>query len=133
MLGLLTFSYYKRHEGLEPGSLPGYAKRTPRVQAAYEYALHNPELLEYIPCYCNCHRLGHKSVEDCFVKSLKKGGKVVFDDHGSECGICYATVLDSKKLLQEGKSSSEIRDFVDEKYSQYGRGTVTPRPVEMNN
>ena len=71
--------------------------------------------------------LGHKSVEDCFIKEFKKDDKVTFENHGANCGICYHTVLDSKSLNQEGKSPTEIRDFIENKYSKYGKGTDTPK------
>ena len=125
---LLIFNYYWLNRGEDRENLPKYAQRTPRVKAAYEYALEDPELLEHIPCYCNCHRLGHKSVEDCFVSKFKEDGKVVFTEHGANCGTCYSIVLDSKELSQEGKTTQEIRDFIDNKYSRYGLPTNTPKP-----
>lgn len=107
--------YFQEQEGL-----PKYAQKSPQVQAAYEYALEKPELLRQIPCYCGCSRIGHKNVEDCFVKEFKDNGKIVFDDHGANCGICYFTALDSKALFEQGKSPQEVKNFIDEKYSRYG-------------
>jgi len=123
---LLIFSYQWQNKGSDANELPKYALRTAEVRAAYEYALENPGLLENMPCYCDCNGLGHEHVRHCFIKEFKGDGRVVFDEHGANCGICYSTVLDSKTLLEKGETIREIRDFIDNKYSQYGQGTKTP-------
>jgi hypothetical protein len=107
--------------------IPDYAQRTKEVKLAYEFALSNPEALTKIPCYCGCVRLGHRSVEDCFIKEFKKDGKIVFERHGAYCGMCYSIVLDVKELSQQGKSIPETRKFIIDKYSKYGdQPTNTP-------
>jgi len=107
--------------------IPDYAQRTEEVKLAYEYALSNPEVLSKIPCYCGCYKLNHQSVENCFVKEFKKDGGVVFEKHGAYCGMCYSIVLETKELFQQGKDISEIRQYIDNKYSKYGgRPTNTP-------
>ena len=116
------------NEGVEASNLPKDALRDPVVREAYEYVVKNPEFLDYIPGYCNCYRLGHKNIKNCFVSKFKSNGNVVFDHHAVDCAICYHTVLDSKKLFQQGKSVQTIRDFIDNKYSRYGTGTSTPKP-----
>jgi hypothetical protein len=41
-----------------------------KVIEAYQFAVEHPEVLNYMPCYCGCNEeAGHKSNEDCFVKS----------------------------------------------------------------
>ncbi len=124
LAGINYFSVNKK----QVGELPQYALRTPKVQAAYEYALEDQDLLKHIPCYCNCHRLGHQHVGECFVKDIKESGEVVFDNHGSNCGTCYNIVLESKSLKEQGKIVQEIREYIDNKYSQYGQPTFTPKP-----
>jgi hypothetical protein len=108
--------------------IPNYAQRTKEVKLAYEFALSNPEVLTKIPCYCGCVRLGHQSVEDCFIKEFKKDGKIVFEKHGAYCGMCYYIVLDVKELSQQRKSVPEIRQFIIDKYSKYG-GQPTNTPL----
>lgn len=103
--------------------LPKYATRTSIVKAAYQYAVENPDLLEQIPCYCNCYRMGHRSVEDCFVKNIKNGGRVIYSDHGANCGICYGIALDAKQMVENGKTPDKIRSIIDEKYAEYGQPT----------
>jgi len=126
-VSVIAFNFYLISQGRSGNDLPKYAKRTPIVEAAYNYSLENPELLEHIPCYCNCYKLGHKNVRDCFIKEFKEDNKVVFDEHGSNCGTCYYTVLDSKDLFEQGQSPQKIREFIDNKYSKYGIGTNTPQ------
>jgi len=107
--------------------IPDYAQRTEEVKSAYEFALSHPEVLTKIPCYCGCVRLGHRSAENCFVKEFKKDGGVVFEKHGAYCGMCYAIALETKELFQQGKNISEIKQYIDNKYSKYGgRPTNTP-------
>jgi len=69
---VIALNYQWINKGREKTSLPEYAKRTSIIEAAYSYTLENPELLDYIPCYCNCHRSGHQNVKDCFIKEFKE-------------------------------------------------------------
>ncbi len=55
----------------------------PRSEEAYRGAIAHPEVLEWIPCYCNCGRnAGHRSVLDCFIAS-RDGDEITFDGHGA--------------------------------------------------
>lgn len=50
---------------------------------AYQFAVDNPNVLKYIPCYCGCGKLeGHDSNLDCFIKS-GSGNDIVFDKHAA--------------------------------------------------
>jgi len=51
------------------------------VQEAYRFAVANPDVLDVIPCYCGCDRVGHKNNRMCYVQSENSDGTVVFDDH----------------------------------------------------
>ena len=73
--GLLGFSYYLNNKGIEASKLPKDALRDPVIREAYEYVVENPEFLDYIPCYCNCYRLGHNNIKDCCI--------------GPPCTMCY--------------------------------------------
>jgi hypothetical protein len=120
--------FYFSHFPPKQNKIPDYAQRNEEVKLAYEYALSNPQALTKIPCYCGCYRLGHQSVENCFVKEFKKDGEAVFEKHGAYCGMCYSIVLDAKKLLEQGKDISEVRQYIDNKYSKYG-GQPTNTPL----
>ena len=52
------------------------------VRAAYESAARQPEVLEQLPCYCGCRKLGHRSNRDCFVAARDLAGRVTWDAHG---------------------------------------------------
>ncbi len=52
------------------------------VQAAYEFAARHPEVLERLPCFCGCERLGHGSNRHCFVAGRQADGRVTWDAHG---------------------------------------------------
>ena len=51
------------------------------VQDAYRFALANPDVLERIPCYCGCNRVGHRNNLMCYVQPESAVGEVVLDYH----------------------------------------------------
>lgn len=57
------------------------AAAPPVVREAYQFALANPDVLKFIPCYCGCGA-DHGSVKDCFVREVYPDGSAVFDDMG---------------------------------------------------
>ena len=62
---------------------PELRELPPEVQEAYRFALANPEILEKIPCYCGCDRIGHMNNLMCYVKPSDTGGQPVFDSHAA--------------------------------------------------
>lgn len=52
------------------------------VQEAYRYAVADPGVLQYMPCYCGCGSQGHTSARDCFVDEVRADGSVVLDRMG---------------------------------------------------
>lgn len=116
--------------GMDTSQLPEYVKDAPpRVREAYEYAVMNPLVLEFQPCYCGCGAMGHTSNQDCFVKEIQPDGEVVFDNHAAGCGICVDIAQDVMRMSDEGKTSLEIRQYVDSYYSQFGPSTDTEMPL----
>lgn len=51
----------------------------PEVQEAYRFAVANPNVLQYIPCYCGCVNQGMTSNHDCYVQESRSDGTVVLD------------------------------------------------------
>jgi len=97
-----------------------------KLTLAYQAAALLPEELKQIPCYCGCgESAGHKSNFNCFIAEIKED-EVVWDDHGTRCGICVDIALMSTSLLKEGKSPSDIRNTIDE---MYGEGFGEPTPL----
>lgn len=115
--------------GAGSGEYPDYVTRaSARVQAAYHHAVNNPETLEYIPCTCGCIAMNHKNNLECFVANRNERGEIIFDPHGSGCGICVDIALDVKRLHELGWSMMDIRRYIDGNYGQYGNSTDTPLP-----
>jgi hypothetical protein len=102
-----------------------------QIQQIYSLAAANTDLLQWIPCYCGCgESAGHTSNKDCFVSKMDKDGAVIWDDHGTRCGVCMEIAAYSIKMKQEGKSVKEIRTFIDTKYNKgYAKPTDTPMPI----
>lgn len=100
------------------------------IADVYKVAAEHAELLEWIPCYCGCgESTGHKSNINCFIHEIAEDGSVVWDDHGTRCGICLEIALQSALLQKEGKSVKEIRDRIDATYEgKAGSPTPTPMP-----
>lgn len=106
---------------------PAYV--TANVRDGYEYALRRPDVLKYLPCYCGCGLMdGHTSNLDCFIVGVEKNGSVRFDDHGSFCDTCLQIARDAERLLGQGKTLAQVRDYVDATHGGKGPGTDTPKP-----
>lgn len=112
--------------------LPTFLKgQSEEIRLVYQAAGKSTELLQWVPCYCGCaESAGHKSNMNCFVKKINEDGSVVWDDHGTRCGVCLEIAAESMKMKQEGKSIKEIRNYIDEKYKEgYAKPTKTPMPL----
>ncbi|MBE0429443.1 MAG: hypothetical protein IBX61_06180 [Thermoleophilia bacterium] len=58
---------------------PSAPKDSPK---AYQAAIDHYEDMSHVPCYCGCAQAGHRSVRDCFIKSMN-GSNIVYDNHGA--------------------------------------------------
>jgi hypothetical protein len=90
------------------------------VQEAYQFAVANPDTLSELPCYCGCGAMGHDSNLACYVKAFGADGAPVFDSHALGCSICVDITQDAMRLLRQGKSVADIKDYVDTAYAKYG-------------
>lgn len=92
---------------------------------AYRLATRMPEMLNKLPCYCDCGRAsGHTSLNSCF---FKPDGS--YNDHASGCEVCGLEMVDAAQWTTEGKSLKQIRTMIDSKYTPYGTPTNTA-PVD---
>ncbi|MFJ7680026.1 PCYCGC motif-containing (lipo)protein [Peribacillus sp. NPDC097264] len=98
------------------------------MKTIYLAVAQNQALLEKIPCYCGCgEEAGHKNNYDCFIHENKKNGAVVWDDHGTKCGVCLEIAAQSILDLNDGMTIKDIRDKVDKAYKKgYAKPTPTP-------
>ena len=104
--------------------------RSPQViRDAYIFAAQNPQVLEYVPCFCGCETRGHKRNADCFVQSRNPDGSVrEWDTHGMACIICIDVARDAMQMRASGARVDDIRNAVESKYAAYERQTPTPLP-----
>lgn len=102
----------------------------PVIVEAYKIAGTNRELLKSIPCFCGCgESAGHLHNGNCFIKEELPDGSIVWDDHGTRCGVCMEIAVISSKLKEAGKTTKEIRAYIDNAYKEgYGKPTPTPMP-----
>lgn len=100
------------------------------MRQIYLTAAANSELLEWIPCYCGCgESAGHIHNGHCFFKEIRDDGVIVWDDHATRCYNCMEIAVYSAALKQEGMTTLEIRNWVDENYKEgYAKPTPTPMP-----
>jgi len=101
------------------------------VQQVYEFAARHPEVLQYMPCYCGCERVGHRGNHDCFVKSRAANGRITeWDAHGIGCAVCLNVGNRAMTLFNQNKSVAEIRATIDKEMgSRYPSSTPTPAPA----
>lgn len=98
------------------------------IQQVYEFAARHPEVLQYMPCYCGCQRIGHTANHSCFVKSRAADGRVTeWDSHGIGCAVCLEVGRDAMVLFNSGAKPIAIRDAIDKKYGP--SSMPTPRPI----
>ncbi len=112
--------------------LPSFLKgQAEQIRLVYEASGKATEILKWMPCYCGCgESAGHTSNMNCFVKEVNADGSVIWDDHGTRCGVCLQIAVQSIKMKQEGKSLKQIRDIIDNTYKKgYANPTKTPMPV----
>ena len=100
------------------------------VQQVYEFAARHPEVLQYMPCYCGCERVGHGGNHDCFVKSRASNGRITeWDAHGIGCAVCLNVGFRAMTLFNQNKTVAEIRATIDKEVgSKYPSSTPTPVP-----
>jgi len=107
---------------------PAYVRGNPRVESAYAYALARPDVISWMPCYCGCVAMDHRSNLDCFFKPTQPGAELEFEEHASYCDVCIDTALMAKQMLAEGHGLRAIRDRVDATFGGMAPGTVTALP-----
>jgi hypothetical protein len=123
----------KPHVGALP-PLPLVSFEVPRpmpvIQQVYEFAARHPEVLQYVPCYCGCERVGHSANHSCFVKSRAANGRVTeWDTHGLGCTICIDVARDALAMYNRGLKPVAIRAAIDQKYGpHFPSSTPTPLP-----
>ncbi len=94
------------------------------VQAAYQFAAANPDVIKGVPCYCGCGNIDHTSNYSCYVTAVDALGKITFDNHALGCSLCVDITQDAMRLLKEGKTVTEIKAYVDATYSKYGTSNM---------
>lgn len=73
-----------RLQTVSAGFLPAFAaSESSLAQNAYRYAVAQPEVLRYIPCYCGCKGVGHRHNGDCYIQARHSDGTITFTSHGA--------------------------------------------------
>jgi hypothetical protein len=109
-------------------SRPAYVRSHPVIEEAYAFALARPDAIQWLPCYCGCVAMDHRSNLDCFFKPTMDGLEPVFEEHASYCDVCVETALMAKRMLADGESLRAIRDAVDATFGGRAPGTITQLP-----
>lgn len=109
---------------------PDYVKALPAEgQAAYAFALARPDVVQWMPCYCGCGGIPHRSNLDCFFQRREVKGSYTYEEHASFCDICVKTANMASDMLQQGKTMVQIRAAVDATFGGGSApGTDTPLP-----
>jgi len=121
-----------RESTASAGELPDFLEgQREEIRLVYRAAAEAAGLLEGMPCYCGCgESAGHASNRDCFIHEIREDGSILWDDHGTRCGVCLDIAAESIDLKLQGKSDREIRQHIDDKYKEgYTKPTATPMPA----
>jgi hypothetical protein len=98
-------------------------------QGAYAFALARPDVLQWLPCYCGCAAMDHRSNLDCFFKRREMPNSFAYEEHASYCDVCIDEANLAMKLLAQGKSMTQIRAAIDGQFGGHGApGTDTAQP-----
>jgi len=89
------------------------------VQTAYRFAAANSDVMKEIYCYCGCDSIGHLSNYDCYVSSVSEDGYITYDRHGLVCTTCVDITQDVMRMLKDGKSPSDAKEYVDATYGKF--------------
>jgi anti-sigma factor RsiW len=110
--------------------VPNMVPRAPEdIRAAYTFAAHRPDVLEYVPCFCGCETAGHSGNADCFVESRNADGTVrEWDTHGMACTICIDVARQAMRLHTSGANVQDIRAAIEGEYARFPSQTPTPTP-----
>ena len=103
---------------------PDFVRADATTEAAYHYAMEHPEVVAWMPCYCGCDAMDHRSNLDCYLKARA----AAFEEHASYCRICVDITLKAKELVAQGKSLLEVRTIVDATWGGIAPGTKTELP-----
>jgi hypothetical protein len=109
---------------------PDYVKQLPAAgQEAYQFALARPDVLQWLPCYCGCEGMDHRSNLDCFFQRREVKGSYTYEEHASFCDICIKTANMASQMIRDGATIIQIRAAVDDAYGNGAApGTDTPMP-----
>ena len=113
--------------------IPNMVPRPAEVIAeVYEFAGRNPDILEFVPCFCGCETAGHRANSHCFVQSRNTDGSVAaWEPHGMGCAVCIDVARDSMQMHASGATVRDIRAAIESKYaSRFPRMTPTPSPPQ---
>ena len=107
----------------EGPQFPAFVYSSQTSLGAYRLAVDNRELFSQMPCYCGCAMLDnpHQNLDQCFF--MADGS---FEMHAAYCTICADIATDAARWSQEGKTTAEVRQLVDEQFGDVGPATNTP-------
>jgi hypothetical protein len=67
---------------LPRGRTPVFAG-DPEIGRLYRFAVDRPDVLQYMPCFCGCGRLGHRDNRHCYVKAEHPDGTITYTSHAA--------------------------------------------------
>jgi len=87
---------------LSGDALEGVREKTRRV---FDMAREIPEIADGLYCYCNCEKIGHRSLLTCFESRQPIG-----------CMGCRESMTKAYEMHKAGKTLAEIRTALDREY-----------------
>lgn len=78
-----TDRYGDKIQTVPRGDLPEFVQGLPDASRLYRFATDHAADLEYMPCFCGCKNIGHRSNRDCYIQSFNTDGTVTYTSHAS--------------------------------------------------
>ncbi len=112
-------NFYQKSEPLiisppqDMAPFPGFIiSASQNTKEAYMFVTEKPETLEKISCLqCQQCNQDIKNLKDCFITNISPEG-IDYTVQALYCTKCVNATLEVKKLLEEGKSLEEIREYI---------------------
>lgn len=79
----LTEEDYAMHEENHEPMPDNISLSAPKLQEVYGLAVNYPKILEKVPCYCGCDKVGHENNLECYIGEMDGQNVKKWDPHGA--------------------------------------------------
>ncbi len=78
-----TDQYGDSVQTMPRGQVPTFTHSSSSVSTLYRFAADHAGDLQYIPCFCGCKNIEHRSNLDCYIKGFNRDETVTYTSHAA--------------------------------------------------